>query len=61
MIRISILERSLKMHNFILSNFYQTLDDESRARVKKEADKIRCNLNRRRQLAKEFEEKTRKK
>jgi|WetSurMetagenome_2_1015567.scaffolds.fasta_scaffold133342_2 hypothetical protein len=57
----NVLQKSLKIHNFILSNFDETLSDESRARIKKHAETISHNLDKRKKLIQELEAKGKKK
>jgi len=57
----NVLQKSLKIHNFILSNFDETLSDDSRAKIRKNADSISCTLNKRKKIIQELEVKGKKK
>ena len=57
----NVLQKSLKIHYFILSNFDETLSDDSRAKIRKQAEQIDHNLNKRKKLIQELEAKGKKK
>ena len=59
--KTNVLQKSLKIHNFILSNFNETLSDDFRAKIKKHADTISHNLDKRKKTIQELEVKGKKK
>lgn len=57
----SVLQKSLKIHNFILSNFDETLSDDSRTKIRKQTEQLSHNLDKRKKLIQELEPKGKKK
>ena len=58
--KTNVLQKSLKIHNFILSNFNETLSDDSRAKIRKHSESISHNLDKRRKIIQELEAKGKK-